>query len=326
MNRDIFIVAEHLKGSLSGITLEMLTKAREIADAAQGKVTVLLFGIGVRSFIDQMGAADNIIMVESQHLADFNPEAHQLVVHELLRDRRPWLTFIGLTSMGIDLAATLSAKLSIPLVTNCRGLAFEDSTLLVTSQLYGGKMMVESKVEKDNAIISVLPGAFRAEAGSAEAPPVEDYFVKCSLMNLRTKFEKLIEPEAGDVDITQSPVIISIGRGIQSQDNVSVAEELAEVLGGAVASSRPVVDQGWLPMTRQVGRSGMIVKPKLYLALGISGAPEHVEGMRDSELIIAVNTDPNAPIFQVAHYGICADLFDVVTPLIDEIKAHQGAG
>jgi len=142
---------------------------------------------------------------------------------------------------------------------------------------------------------------------------------------VRTVFRKWIEPPPGDVDITKVSVLVSVGRGIKSAENVAQAQELADLLGGAVSGSRPVIDQGWLPKTRQVGKSGMTVKSKLYLALGISGAPEHVEGMKGAELIVAINTDPRAPIFSVAHYGAVANLFDVLTPLTKEIKARQGS-
>ncbi|NUM48115.1 MAG: electron transfer flavoprotein subunit alpha/FixB family protein, partial [Anaerolineales bacterium] len=140
-----------------------------------------------------------------------------------------------------------------------------------------------------------------------------------TLNGLKTRFIKLIQPAAGDVDITAHDKLVSIGRGIGSKDDIGVAEELAEALGAAVSASRPITDAGWLPKTRQVGKSGVAVKPKLYLALGISGAPEHIEGMKDTELIIAVNTDPNAPIFDYAHYGTTCDLFDVVEAMLDSL-------
>ncbi|HBY92861.1 MAG TPA: electron transfer flavoprotein subunit alpha/FixB family protein, partial [Chloroflexi bacterium] len=159
---------------------------------------------------------------------------------------------------------------------------------------------------------------FPAAAGrTGAAPAVEAMAPPVALTGLRTRFKRLIEPEAGDVDITRADIIVAVGRGIQSQDNIELAEELAEALGGVVAASRPVTDAGWLPRTRQVGKSGLKVKPKLYLALGISGAPEHLEGMKEGDLIIAVNTDPNAPIFNVAHYGVVADLFDVTEALVE---------
>jgi len=145
-----------------------------------------------------------------------------------------------------------------------------------------------------------------------------------SLPPAKVTFKKFIEPKSGDVDITKQDVLVSVGRGIQSQDNIALAEELADALGGAVCGSRPVIDQGWLSLTRQVGKSGMIVKPKAYLALGISGAPEHWEGMQNSALIIAVNTDAKAPIFDGAHYGVVADLLDIMPALTEKIKAKKG--
>ena len=172
-------------------------------------------------------------------------------------------------------------------------------------------------------ILGLLPGARAAEKGrSDQKPQIED--VQVTLPDtLRVQFKKYLEPEAGDVDITKQDVLVSVGRGIQTQDNIALAEELAQALGGAVSGSRPVIDQGWLPLSRQVGKSGAAVKPKLYLALGISGAPEHVEGMRGAEVIIAINTDAHAPIFNVAHYGVVGDLFDIVPPLTEEINKRR---
>jgi electron transfer flavoprotein alpha subunit len=145
------------------------------------------------------------------------------------------------------------------------------------------------------------------------------------LDDLKVGFVKWIEPAGGDVDITQQAILVSIGRGIGGAENIELAEELAAALGGAVSASRPVTDAGWLPKTRQVGKSGLTVKPKVYLALGISGAPEHLEGMRNSELIIAINTDPKAPIFDVAHYGATCDMLDLMPALTEAVRARQAA-
>jgi electron transfer flavoprotein alpha subunit len=171
--------------------------------------------------------------------------------------------------------------------------------------------------------MSIYPGAFPLESGKTDKKPnIEDidFFKEIE----KVKFNKFIEPEAGDVDITKQDILISVGRGIENADNISIADELVEVMGGAVSASRPVIDQGWLPLSRQVGKSGMIVKPKLYFALGISGAPEHVEGMKDSELIIAINKDQSAPIFNIAQYGVCADLNDIIPELIEQLKRRKG--
>lgn len=324
MHKDILVIAEHLKGKLADITFEMLGKAREIANFRGGRLLAALLGKGVKDLANKLGAADAVICLENDRLAEFTPEAYQLAVAQLIEERQPWLMLVGSTSMGLDLAAPLSAKLGIPLVASCKDLRLEDGGCIATSQLYGGKMLVEIEIASESAIVSILPGAFRAEKGMVEkSAPVEEVALKVSLGDGRVHFDRLVEPEAGDVDITQVPVLVSVGRGIQNQENLPLAQKLAEALGGTVAASRPVIDQGWLPLSRQVGRSGMIVKPKLYFALGISGAPEHVEGMKDSALIIAINKDPNAPIFNVAHYGVCADLLEVVPPLTEAARARH---
>jgi len=330
MSKDIFVITEHLKGKLADITFEMLGKARELADLTGRSLFAVLLGKGVRNLAERLGAADSVIYLEGDPLAEFTPEAYQRALAEVIGERQPWLTLIGSTSIGLDLAAPLSARLRVPLVASCKDLRLEDGKLIATSQLYGGKLLVEVEVEKELTIVSILPGAFRIEKGIGSAscqlaPTVEEVTLKTSLENVRMHFERLIEPEASDVDISQAPILVSVGRGIQRQENLPLAEALADALGGAVSASRPVVDQGWLPMTRQVGRSGMIVKPKLYLALGISGAPEHVEGMRDAELMIAVNADPTAPIFNVAHYGVVGDALEFVPALTEEIKRRAKA-
>jgi electron transfer flavoprotein alpha subunit len=321
MNKDLLVITEHLKGKLADITFEILGKARELADLTGGGLVAVLMGKGVKHLAERMGAADAVLYLEHDRLAEFNPEACQLALTELIGEIQPWLTLVGSTSMGLDLAAPLSVKLGMPLVASCKDLRLEDGKLIATSQLYGGKMLLDVEVEREPAIVSILPGAFRVGRGMVEkTPPVEAVPLTTSLEDLRMQVERLIEPAAGDVDITQVPILVSVGRGIQRQEDLPLVQELAEALGGVVSSSRPVVDQGWLPITRQVGRSGMSVKPKLYLAVGISGAPEHVEGMKDSELIIAINADPNAPIFNIADYGVVGDLFAIVPALTKKLK------
>ncbi len=324
MNNTVFIFAEHFRGKLTDMTFELLSKGRELVGKSGGTLCAVLIGGGIRKLAADLRLADKVLCLEDDRLREFNPEAYLLVLTELIKNHRPWLTMFGSTSIGLDLAAPLSAKLGIPLVSYCRDLRFDDGKLVAKSQLYGGKMFADIEITGEHNIVSVLSGSFHAESGGTRnAPQVEDAVLSIPLDNLRMKFERIIEPEAGDVDITKQDVLVAIGRGIQNQDNVAIADELANVLGGAVCASRPVVDQGWLPLTRQVGKSGMSVAPKFYLAAGISGAPEHEEGMKNSGLIIAVNTDPNAPIFGSAHYGVCSDLLDILPALIEEIKKRK---
>lgn len=314
-----FVIAEHLQGALTETTFETLGAARALADATGGEVVGVLLGHGVQDMAGQLAAADRVLVADHPALEHFTPEAYNAALEPLLQEHQPRLTLFQNTAIGMDLAAYLAARLNWPLIAYCNGLRAEDGAIVTTSQIYGGKVFAECRLPEGPGMVTVLAGAFPAEAGQAgDAPRVET--VSVSLDGLRTRFEALHEPEAEDVDITKADVIVAVGRGIQSEDNLELAEELAQALGGVVAASRPIVDAGWLPRMRQVGKSGQKVKPKLYLALGISGAPEHVEGMKDSELIIAVNTDPNAPIFDVAHYGVVADLFDVAEALLERLE------
>jgi electron transfer flavoprotein alpha subunit len=263
-------------------------------------------------------ASDTTIYVDDLALTEFNPEAYGRVIAALVAEKSPKVTMIGNTSQGMDLAAWLSVKTGQACLAYVNNLAVEAGALVAASQIYGGKMIAEATPAGDSVIVSVLAGAFPANAGRGmtAAQPVP---VPTPLNDLKTRFIKLIRPEVGDIDITTQDKLISVGRGLGSVDNIGLAEELAEALGAVVSASRPVTDAGWLPKTRQVGKSGVTVKPKLYLMLGISGAPEHLEGMKDAELIIAVNTDANAPIFEVAHYGTTCDLFEVAEAMLEQL-------
>jgi electron transfer flavoprotein alpha subunit len=221
----------------------------------------------------------------------------------------------------MDTVGSISVQLGLPLVSSVR--TIEANSKLI-SQICGGKIMAECNLPEPTALITLVPGGYKPEQGqSTQSPPVTAIPVQV-LDGLRIKLNQYIEPETSDVDISKEPLLIAVGRGIQNQDNISLAEELAQALGGVVCASRPVVDQGWLPISRLVGKSGSTVKPRIFLALGISGAPEHVEAITGSDVIIAVNTDPAAPIFNVAKYGTTADLFDLVPALTEQVKQTKG--
>lgn len=180
-------------------------------------------------------------------------------------------------------------------------------------------MNVESQADGESLVVGVLGGMFPANAGKQSGSPAIEDFPAPDLSSLSVTFKKLIQPEGGDVDITTQDILVSIGRGIQSNENIPLANELAAKLGGAVSCSRPLVDSKWLPKSRQVGKSGLKVKPRLYLALGISGAPEHIEGMKDAGLIVAINSDPKAPIFDYAHFGVVGDVLEIIPALTGKI-------
>ena len=313
MSDDVFVMTDHMDGKFSDVSFEMVGKAKELASAFGGQAVAVVVGAGVSA---NVFASDSTIHVDDASLAQFNPEAYGKVIEALVKGRSPRLVMFGWTATGMDLAAWLSARLGKPCVAYGRDLCIENDALVITSQVYGGKLIADVAPEGDMAIVACLAGSFPVEAGqgSTSATPIASPVL---LDGLRTRFVEAIKPAAGDVDITAQQKLVSIGRGIGSKDNVELAEELAQKLGATVSSSRPVVDAGWLPRTRQVGKSGLKVKPKLYLMLGISGAPEHLEGMRSAELIIAINTDKRAPIFNVAHYGATADLFEVAEAMLE---------
>lgn len=317
MANDILVITEHLNGKMADISYEMVGKAKSLASDLGGSAIAVVLGSGAASLAEGFGG-DSTLYVDDAALEQYNPEAVGRVVAALVAEHSPRLVMFGYTSMGMDVASWLSVKAGIPHLAYVSDVSADGGSLAITSQLYGGKAMAESVPEGDSAIVSILAGKSSAEAGQGSAV-VEQIASPAGLSDLKVKFIKLIEPEGGDVDITAQDKLVAIGRGIGSKDDIEVAEELAEALDAAVAASRPLIDAGWLAKTRQVGKSGLSVKPKFYLALGISGAPEHVEGMAGAELIIAINTDPNAPIFDVAHYGATCDLFDVVEGLLEKL-------
>ena len=325
MANNILVVAEQFQGHLTDITFELLGKARELAPALGGQVGVALLGHDVGGLVSELGAAEVVYAADRPELREFTPDAYATVLGSAIGHASPRVVLLGSTSVGLDLLSLLSARLNLPCIDNCTAIRFQDGGLVATSQIYGGKLFAEVLLTQRTTLVAVAPGMFPAEAGKVSGKPqVVQFPHVLGPPEMRTSFRRWIEPPPGDVDITKIPILVAVGRGIQSADNVPQAEALAEVLGGAVCGSRPVIDQAWLPKTRQVGKSGMTVKSKLYLALGISGAPEHVEGMRGAELIVAINQDPQAPIFSVAHYGVVADLFDILPLLTAEIKTRQG--
>lgn len=306
----ILVIAEHLSGALSDATFEMLGVAKGLGD-----VTVGLIG-GTDAMVSELGAAGHVARVDAD--PNFNPEVWTAATGALIEAASPSLVMVAFTSMGMDLASTVSAQRGMPLAGSCVAVEMGDR-ITATSNLYGGKMNVRTDLGAGPAIVTMAAGCGLASAGKAEGSPELSSVAAPAVAN-KVRFLELVQPEASDVDITTQETLVAIGRGIGNADGVEAAQELAEALGAEIAASRPIIDAGWLPKSRQVGKSGLKVSPKVYLALGISGAPEHIEGMKQSATIIAVNTDKNAPIFGVAHYGLVGDLFDVCEELVEALE------
>jgi len=319
---DVFVITEHLQGSLTDASFELLAMARGIVSDSGGQVIAGLVGSGVGDLATQLGGADRIVVVDDPAFETFNPDGHARVFASLASEAGSSIVLIPYTSTGMDVASDISNSSGMPLVSFCSAVRVGDG-LGATCRLYAGKIEAEVEVEGDSAIFAVLAGSAPADDGrSGGAGAVENIDSPIDVSTLRAISLGVTEPEGGDVDITTEDVLVVVGRGIESEDNIEEAQELADALGGAVAASRPIVDQGWLPKTRQVGKSGLTVKPRVYLTLGVSGAPEHIEGMKDASTIISINTDPQAPIFGVAHYGWIGDIFDILPELVDKLEAE----
>ncbi|MFQ5892199.1 MAG: electron transfer flavoprotein subunit alpha/FixB family protein [Candidatus Methanofastidiosia archaeon] len=323
MKGNIFVMAEHQRGKISEITFEMLGIGREIADELGYTLTAILLGHKAKEMSAFLGLADSVLYVEHEALFEMTPESCLKTLLPILKERNPEVLLVGCTNLSMGVGSLLSSELNLPFVNFCKNLRVENKKIVATCVLYGGKIEAEVQPKKNQAIVGISSGVFRAERGkSTKTPPVEE--ISPTIETLEIQFKRYIEPEPGDVDITKQDILVAVGRGIQNKENLPIAEELLTTLSGALCASRPIVDQGWLPMTRQVGKSGMIVRPKLYLAAGISGAPEHVEGMKGSKLVISINTDPNAPIFDVSHYGVVGDALEILPILTEVIRKKRG--
>jgi len=319
MNQEIHVFVEHLRGQVADINYVSLAAARVLADRTGGEVVGLLLGHQAEGLATDL-AADRVVYVDDPALADFTPDYYAATLAGVIEEQQPRAVLFGDTSMGAELAGLLSGRLQMPLVGRCHTVRTEGEEVGFISQICGGKIFVETSIPASTVLVTMVPGGYKADLGRSEVPPAIESVTGPALREPKVVVKGYVEPEAGDVDITTEDVLVAIGRGIQLEENVELAEELAEALGGAVCASRPIIDQGWLPTSRMVGKSGNRVEPRVYLALGVSGAPEHVEGMVGSEVVIAVNTDPAAPIFDVAHYGTEADLLDLLPELINRVK------
>jgi electron transfer flavoprotein alpha subunit len=324
MSGNIWVIAEQWRGEVSEATYEVLALGRELADGLGVACEAVLMGRGVTGSAGTLGAADRVLVVEDDALADLPGGPASRAIAALAAERSPAAVLVPITNVSWDLLGMLPAATGGAFVNSCRDVEVAEGGLRAHCLMYGGKMVATVSPRGEGAVLAVLPGARRAEAGRVGGDPEIESVDLAVPPGPAARPIGYADPEPGDVDISQMEVLVGVGRGIGSDANLEVAQELADALGGAVCGSRPVIDQGWLGLDRQVGKSGITVKPRLYIAAGISGAPEHTEGMKDSELIVAVNTDPGAPIFSVAHYGVVEDATDLLEALAEAIEERKG--
>lgn len=317
---EIFVLIEHRQGVIRDISYELLACGRKLVEQKNSSLTAVLLGYNTAEFVESLKSqAHRILVIDNEVFRNFNSESYQMALYEIMKKENPFITLIGHTAFGMDLCPPLAAQLESPFATDCLDVEIEKNTLTVTRQMYDGKLNAKVKLrESPSYLLSIRSGC----------SPAEDSNLKAEIINMDSpltttpdyrKFIEYIEAAVGDIDITKSDIVVGVGRGIKEKENLALVEDFAKAIGGVVACSRPIVDAEWLPKDRQVGSSGKTVKPKLYIALGISGAFQHIMGMKNSETIIAINKDANAPIFNEADYGIVDDLFKVLPALKEKI-------
>jgi electron transfer flavoprotein alpha subunit len=324
-----FIYVEPSEEGIDATTKQISSRVRKIPAELRGPLIGISIGNRLKDKESQLeGYTDELIRVEAPVGSESNTEMIANVLTDVVKEEGPGILFLGFTHQGMELGPAVGWRLGIPVITNCVGMDWTDGEVYVRRPLLGGKLHVSLAVHLDRgAVISVQKGVWKDEGPSdqSERPiPVKCLSWRNSWKAERTEVIRTIEESLeGEEDIAKAEVLVSVGRGLGDPENLSVVKELAEKLGGMISCSRPVVDMGWLPASRQVGISGKTVTPVIYLALGISGQANHLAGMDASGIIIAINKDPLAPIFDVAHYGIVEDILEFVPALLEQMKEKQ---
>jgi electron transfer flavoprotein alpha subunit len=318
----IFVIAEHKDNKLKPITAELLVFAQRVGREFDQPVTAVVLGSDTAVLADELKSKkiNRVVTIEDPQLADYNPDTYVEALKALFEKEKPFLVLIGHTTQGMDFAPRLSVSMRRPLIAGCVEYEKQGDRLVLTRQIFNAKMNMKTAVRGEAPYFATAsPGAFPGDevesGGSAEVSPFS-----VSLSPVRRKVVERVEAPKGKADLGSAPIIVSGGRGLKEKQNFNIVFELAEAMGGSVGASRPVVDAEWLPREYQIGSSGQTVSPKLYVAIGISGAIQHLVGMQTSRCIVAINKDPEAPIFKVAHYGIVEDLFKVVPALTKIFK------
>jgi electron transfer flavoprotein alpha subunit len=322
----ILLISEQREGKWNKVSFETLAAAQQIALQAGGSLSGVVIGQGVSSLADELAGfkLDEVLLVEHALLDKYTPDGYSIALKQLIEQAKPDLVLFPHTYQVRDFAPKLAASLGKGMIGDCVGYRYENGKLVFVRQMFQGRTAADVVFQGTAPwFASFQSGAFRAdlaakkEGGNAAVKPIT---IDLKPEQIRTKPLELFREAKQAVDLTQAPILVSIGRGIKAPENIPLAEKLAKALGAELSASRPICDEGWLPMERQIGSSGQTVSPKLYLALGISGAIQHVVGMKGSRCIAAINKDQNAPIFEIADYGVVADLFEVVPALTEELE------
>lgn len=323
--KGVWVFAEQREGKLQKVSLELLGEGRRQADKLGVKLTALLLGSNIEGLADTLAkhGADEVLVVDDKNLEHYTTDAYTKVICDLANERKPGILFVGATFIGRDLGPRIAARLNTGLTADCTSIDVnvEDGGLLATRPAFGGNLMATIACPNHRPqMATVRPGVFAKVDSDGANCKIEKVNVNLTADDVRTKVIETIKTAKDVIDISEAKVIVAGGRGVGSKENFAMLQELADVLGGAVAGSRAAVEKGWIDNAYQVGQTGKTVKPSIYIACGISGAIQHVAGMQDSDMIIAVNKDETAPIMKVADFAIVGDLKKVLPELIAQAK------
>ena len=326
----ILVITEQRQGKWNNTSFETLAAAQQIAAAVSGSVSAAVVGRGLDPLASELAAKNvsEVLQIEHDLLENYTPDGFCVALKQVVESSKPDLVLFPHSYQVRDFAPKLAAMLGKGVIGDCVGYRSEAGKLIFVRQMFQGKTAADvSFVGAGPWFASFQSGAFRADqvaAAEGGAKPIQKMSVELKPEQIRTKPLEPFKEAKSAVDLTQAPLIVAIGRGIKAPENIPQAEAVAKAMGAEIAASRPICDEGWLPMERQIGSSGQTVAPKLYLALGISGAIQHVVGMKGARTIVAINKDQNAPIFEIADYGVVGDIFEIMPALTDELQKSKG--
>ena len=326
MAQGVWTIAEQRDGEIRKITYEVASEGRRLADALGEELTVVLLGADIKDKGAELGnyGADRVLVADDPRLGTYTTDGYVAVISQLVKADDPAILLIGASSQGKDLSARLSADLGIGMAQDCTVFSVEDGNLVATRPIYAGKAYARLTFEDSwPQMATARPNVMSInEPDTSRSAEVVDASFSLDDSSLKTKVVDVVKDESGKVDLTEADKIVSGGRGMKGPENYKILEDFADLIGATVGASRSAVDAGWRPHSDQVGQTGKVVSPNLYVACGISGAIQHLAGMSTSKVIVAINKDEEAPIFQKADYGVVADLFDVVPALTEEVKKY----
>jgi len=322
----ILVIAEQRQGKWNNASFETLAAAQQIASVLSGSVAALVIGKGVDALAAELAGKNvaEVLQVEHDLLESYTPDGYCIALKQAIESAKPQLLLFPHTYQVRDFAPKLAATLGKGMIGDCVGYRNESGKLVFVRQMFQGKTAADVTFLGEGPwFASFQSGAFRADqlkASDSGARPIHRVTIELKAEQIRTKPLELFKEAKSAVDLTQALLIVAVGRGIKAPENIPQAEAVAKAMGAEIAASRPICDEGWLPMERQIGSSGQTVAPKLYLALGISGAIQHVVGMKGARTIVAINKDQNAPIFEIADYGVVGDIFEIMPALTEELQ------